>query len=176
MIGFLLCQKMPPPISIGSAAKVRQIKRNKKLLAAFLPFRPVFVDVRHCPHPHDNMLSASPNGATYYSTGCEPCETVQLHNSCESCKDDIKRRQEFMSSLQDSWIFYHSFSQGSHPVLCYVAPLGLSDPPRAHNALTPSLSRWAREHTAPLFANLLIARECDRISLAPWERDRVRAP
>ena len=140
-------------------------------LSLVLPSPPV-----PCPHPHDNMLSASPNGATYYSTGCEPCETVQLHNSCESCKDDIKRRQEFMSSLQDSWIFYHSFSQGSHPVLCYVAPLGLSDPPRAHNALTPSLSRWAREHTAPLFANLLIARECGKCSLAPWERDRVRAP
>lgn len=35
-----------------------------------------------------------------------------------------------MSSLQDSWMFCRSFSQGSHPVLCYVAPLGLSDPPR----------------------------------------------
>ena len=35
-----------------------------------------------------------------------------------------------MSSLQDSWMFCRSFSQGSHPVLCYVAPLGLSDTPR----------------------------------------------
>ena len=41
--------------------------------------------------PHENMQSASPNGATLYSTGCEPCETEQIHISCKSCKDDIKK-------------------------------------------------------------------------------------
>ena len=45
----------------------------------------------------------SPEGATYYSTGREPCVSVSLYNY-EFCKDDIKGQPLLCRPFRASWL------------------------------------------------------------------------